>query len=279
MADFSAIVSAASAAGALVCSVAVTVLTRRISAATLDTRDAAKAQARSAQATTLVQLGPVIASRIDRFIEDHRTALEKVERLIVDSQDLVRALILAETGVSTTLNDFEQVRVNGLDVGEIVPERVDGTTRGPKVLSVSLSVKPLSADLQRLLHRKDGYDSTDLRVPRWGTGLTFIIDERLVRDIYGALWPAIHDANEINLNAFYYDARDLLQEYISNDWRASFVFALALTGYRNPTQYRLGKLAGRMIVGRGEDGRFSAIKVVDPGSLPQLNYTSNSVVA
>jgi len=279
MADLSAIVSAASAVGALVCSVAVTILTHRISGATLDTRDAAKAQARAAQATTLVQLGPVIASRIDRFINDHRPSLEKVERLIVESPGLVRALILAETGISTTTNDFDEVRVNSLDVSEIIPESVDGSTLGPKVLSVSLSVKPLTAELQRLLQKKDGYNSTELRVPRWGTSLTFVIDESLVRDIYNALWPAIHDANEINLNAFYYDARDLLQEYISNDWRASFVFALALTGYRTPIQHRLSKLSGKMIVGRAEDGAFSAIRVVDPRSLPQLNYTSTSVVA
>lgn len=279
MADLSAVVSAASAVGALACSVAVTILTHRISGATLDTRDAAKAQARAAQATTLVQLGPVIASRIDRFINDHRLCLEKVERLIVDQQDIVRALILAETGILTTSDDFEHVRINALEVSEIIPESVDGSTRGPKVLSVSLSVKPLSEKLQHLLQNKDGYESTELRVPRWGTSLTFIIDEQLVRDIYGALWPAIHDANEINLNAFYYDARDLLQEYISNDWRASFVFALALTGYRTPSQYRLGKLSGRMVVAKEDDGCFAAIKVVDPRNLRQLNYTSPSVVA
>lgn len=276
MADWSSAVSAGSALGALVCSGAVTFLTHKITHATVDMRDAAQAQARSAQASTLVQLGPIIGARIDRFIQDHRAALEGVERLFVDRPDLVSALIKAECGVDTVLADFETVRLHSIDVSEIIPDSVDGTTLGPKVFSVGLSVKPLSPELQRLLQKRDGYNQTDLSIPRWGTSSAFIIDEDICRSVYRALWPAIHDANDIQGEAFHYMADELLIKQISRDWRASLVFELAKTGYKSPTQYRRYKLDGKTVIVRNDDDRFVALQINDAASLKQLDYEKPS---
>lgn len=277
MVDATAVISAFSAAGSLLCSAAVVYYTRLLTDATGETRDAAKAQARAAQATTLTQLGPVIGQRVDRFVEDHRSALERVERLIVDDKSLAAAIVSAYIGEQVGYDDFEECRVHALHVSEIIPDRVDGSTNGPKVFSVVLSVKPLSQSLQLRL-RRSGHDEDDFTVPRWGAGDVFVIDEAFSRSIYGALWPAIHDANEISQQVFFYEARDLLRDHISRDWRVHLAFKLAESGYFTPLQYRRYKLQGKTIVGRLDGTSFSPRTVADSDDIPELDYRSISVI-
>lgn len=278
MVDATAVVSAISAAGSLICSAAVVYYTKLLTGAAVETRDAAKAQARAAQATTLTQLGPIIGQRIDRFVQDHRSALERVERMIVEDRSLASAIISAHVGGQVSYDDFVECRVHGVEVSEIIPDSVDGSTTGPKVFSVILSVKPISRDLQRRLSRPGHEGEDDFTVPRWGNGDVFVIDEAFSRAIYGALWPAIHDANEISDQAYFYAARDLLRDHISRDWRARLAFDLAETGYFKPLQYRRYKLQDKTIVGRRDGGSFSSRTIVDTDDIPELEYRSISVV-